>query len=108
MLVGLDEIHDSWQIFCNKITNRKPQTMKPGFFVTTTVAFAFLSACNNPSSPPSSSTDTATSAGDSTMKETAKTASLREENVSYTANGVTMHGYLVYDANKEGKRPAVL
>jgi dienelactone hydrolase len=42
------------------------------------------------------------------MKETAKAPSLKEENVTYSGNGVTMHGYVVYDANKEGKRPAIL
>jgi len=74
----------------------------------TTVAFAFLSACNNQSSSPSSSTDTTRSTRDSTMNETAKAPSLKEQDVTYTANGVTMDGYVVYDANKEGKRPAVL
>jgi dienelactone hydrolase len=80
--------------------------MKPVFFLTT-VAVAFLSACNNQSSS-SSTTDTAGSTTDSTIKETAKTPSLKEENVTYTNNGVTMDGYVVYDTNKEGKRPAVL
>jgi len=42
------------------------------------------------------------------MKETTKAQSLKEENVTYAANGVTMDGYVVYDANREGKRPAVL
>jgi dienelactone hydrolase len=81
--------------------------MKPGFFVTT-VAFAFLSACNNQSSSTSSTTDTTTSTSDSTRREATKTPSLKEQDVTYTANGVTMDGYVVYDANKEGKRPAVL
>ena len=80
--------------------------MKPGFFLTIT-AFTFLSACNNQSSS-SSTTDTTSSNSDSAMKETAKTPSLKEENVTYTRDGVTMNGYVVYDANKEGKRPAVL
>jgi len=81
--------------------------MKLGFFVTT-VAFAFLSACNNQSNAPSSGTDTTTSTDNSTMKEATKAPSLKEQDVTYTANGVTMDGYVVYDANKEGKRPAVL
>ena len=42
------------------------------------------------------------------MRETAKAPLLKEEDVTYTRNGVTMKGYVVYDANKEGKRPAVL
>ncbi|HEV8505717.1 MAG TPA: dienelactone hydrolase family protein [Chitinophagaceae bacterium] len=83
------------------------QTMKPGFFLTT-VALTFLSACNNPSTSPSSGTDTMTSTSDSARKETARAPSLKEQDVTYTANGVTMDGYVVYDTNKEGKRPAVL
>jgi dienelactone hydrolase len=81
--------------------------MKPGFFVTT-VTIVFLSACNNPSNSPSSSTDTTTSTRDSAMKETAKAPSLKEQDVTYTAGGVTMDGYVVYDSNKEGKRPAII
>jgi dienelactone hydrolase len=83
------------------------QTMKPGFFLTT-VALTFLSACNNPSTSPPSGTDTTTSTSDSARKETARAPSLKEQDVTYTANGVTMDGYVVYDTNKEGKRPAVL
>ncbi len=80
--------------------------MKPGFLVTF-VTFVFFCACNNQSSS-SSTTDTATSTTDSTMKETTKAPSLKEQDVTYTAGGVTMDGYVVYDTNKEGKRPAVL
>src|SRR6478672_1347700 len=79
--------------------------MKPGTLLTITASILF--ACNNQSSS-SSRTDTTGSSVDSTMKETAKAPSLKEENVTYTDNGVTMDGYVVYDANKEGKRPAVL
>ena len=64
-------------------------------------AIVFI-ACNNQSN--SSSTTTA----DSTIKETAKEPNLKEETVTYTARGVTMNGYVVYDATKEGKRPGVL
>jgi len=80
--------------------------MKPEIFLT--VALALFSSCNNQSSSPSSTADTAASAGDSTTRETAKAPSLKEQDVTYTGNGVTMDGYVVYDANKEGKRPAVL
>ena len=73
----------------------------------TIATLVFFSACNNQSSS-SSTTDTTGSSTDSTMKETAKAPSLKEENVTYSGNGVTMHGYVVYDANKEGKRPAIL
>ncbi|MGK2862952.1 MAG: dienelactone hydrolase family protein [Chitinophagaceae bacterium] len=37
-----------------------------------------------------------------------KTSKLAEENVTYTGDGVTMNGFIVYDENKEGARPAVL
>jgi len=37
-----------------------------------------------------------------------KAASIREENVTYVAGGVTVNGYVVYDANIQGKRPAML
>jgi len=80
--------------------------MKPGIFLTI-ATLVFFSACNNQSNS-SSTTDTTGSSTDSTMKETAKAPSLKEENVTYSGNGVTMHGYVVYDANKEGKRPAIL
>jgi dienelactone hydrolase len=80
--------------------------MKPGIFLTI-ATLVFFSACNNQSSS-SSTTDTTGSSTDSTMKETAKAPSLKEENVTYSGSGVTMDGYVVYDANKEGKRPAIL
>src|SRR6185295_19458610 len=80
--------------------------MKPVIFLTG-IAFFLFSACNNQSSS-SSTTDTTASTTDTTMKETTKAPSLKEENVTYAVNGVTMDGYVVYDANREGKRPAVL
>jgi dienelactone hydrolase len=33
---------------------------------------------------------------------------LKEETMTYSANGVTMKGYVVYDESKQGKRPGVL
>src|SRR4030095_12177302 len=81
--------------------------MKPGIFLTAT-AFTFFSSCNNQSSSPSSSTYTTASTSTSTKKEASTTPSLREQDVTYTDNGTTMDGFVVYDANKEGKRPAVL
>jgi dienelactone hydrolase len=33
---------------------------------------------------------------------------LKEENVTYSAGDVTMNGFVVYDENKKGKRPAIL
>jgi len=36
------------------------------------------------------------------------TSMLKEENITYNLDTVSMNGYVVYDENKEGKRPAVL
>lgn len=33
---------------------------------------------------------------------------LKEENVTYNAEGQTFNGYIVYDQNKKGKRPAIV
>ncbi len=57
------------------------------------VAFTVL-ACNN--------------ATEEKKSEVATTPSYKEETVNYTADTITANGYVVYDANKEGKRPAVL
>lgn len=38
----------------------------------------------------------------------AKEPQLKEDNVTYTGDGVTMDGFVVYDENKEGARPAIL
>lgn len=37
-----------------------------------------------------------------------KEPKLKEENVTYTGDSITMNGYVVYDENIEGTRPAVL
>ncbi|MBK7559891.1 MAG: dienelactone hydrolase family protein [Chitinophagaceae bacterium] len=37
-----------------------------------------------------------------------KAPKLKEENISYKIDSLTMDGYIVYDENTEGKRPAVL
>ncbi|HEV8286056.1 MAG TPA: dienelactone hydrolase family protein [Chitinophagaceae bacterium] len=71
---------------------------KAFLFIITT---ALLAACNNQPSTPSTTAD-------STVKETARSPNLKEENVTYTGDSTTMNGYVVYDSNKEGKRPAVL
>ena len=79
--------------------------MKPVIFLAG-IAFLF-SACNGrlenseTQFGPISKTDT-------NMKESATSPSLKEENITYSDNGVTMNGYLVYDANKQGKRPGIL
>lgn len=37
-----------------------------------------------------------------------KTPGIKEENITYTADGVTMNGYIVYDSASTDKRPVVL
>ncbi|MFL5789755.1 MAG: dienelactone hydrolase family protein, partial [Flavisolibacter sp.] len=45
---------------------------------------------------------------DSTNTAATDSSSIKEESVSYNANGKTMKGYVVYDQNKSGKRPGIL
>lgn len=75
--------------------------MKPAKTYCAIVVTLALVACNNQSTSSSAKSD-------STIKETAKEPNLKEENVTYTSNGVTMNGYLAYDASKQGKRPGIL
>lgn len=56
------------------------------------MAIAFT-ACNNP---------------DTKTVPEAKEPSIKEEAVSYSGDGITMKGFIAYDENKEGVRPAVL
>lgn len=48
------------------------------------------------------------SCNSSDKKAETKEPKLKEENITYTGDGVTMNGFVVYDENKEGARPAVL
>lgn len=48
------------------------------------------------------------SCGNNESKETANEPQLKEENVTYTGDGITMNGFVVYDEVAEGPRPAVL
>lgn len=41
-------------------------------------------------------------------KEEAMAPKLKEENIRYKLDSLTMDGYIVYDGNQQGKRPAVL
>jgi dienelactone hydrolase len=79
----------------------KFSTMKPGIFLVI-IAIATLTGCNNNTSNSSESKT------DSTVSETAKAPNIKEENTTYSAGNTTMDGYVAYDENKEGKRPAVL
>lgn len=42
------------------------------------------------------------------INEKTSESNIKEEAVTYTDNGVTLKSYVVYDENKQGKRPAVL
>lgn len=65
------------------------------FYISFISAAVFFSSCNNE--------------GKKTENETVmKEPKLKEENITYTGDGVIMNGYVVYDENKEGARPAVV
>lgn len=75
--------------------------MKPtGIFLSIIVAFS-LAACNNNQST------TTTSTNDS-LKNANTSPSLKEEDVTYSGDNTNMKGFVVYDENKKGKRPAIL
>jgi dienelactone hydrolase len=48
-----------------------------------------------------------TSMGSSTRAQNSA-STMKKENVTYTADGVTLQGFVVYDQSKKGKRPAIL
>jgi dienelactone hydrolase len=49
-----------------------------------------------------------TSCKNNDKKTEVKEPALKEENITYTGDSITMNGYVVYDENIEGTRPAVL
>src|SRR3954471_23801856 len=65
-------------------------------------ASIWMISCND-----SKTTGNNTASGSSDSSATTS-SQLKEENLSYSANGVNMKGYLVYDQNKQGKRPGIL
>lgn len=62
----------------------------------TGVAFV---ACNN---------EEKKSEPETTATATPKEPKYKEDNITYTGDNITMSGYVVYDENKEGVRPAVI
>jgi dienelactone hydrolase len=46
--------------------------------------------------------------GENKAPEASKTPALKEENITYTGDGVTMNGFVVFDSNNTEKRPAIL
>jgi dienelactone hydrolase len=73
---------------------------KPYFFTALLVAVVFCSSCNNEGEKAETGNDTAGTES--------KQQKIKEEQVSYTGDGITMNGFIAYDENKEGARPAVL
>jgi dienelactone hydrolase len=68
-------------------------------FVFLFLAIAFFISCNN----------SATSGTDNNTKDSTTTAvQLKEDNITYSGDNITMNGYVVYDENNKDKRPAVL
>jgi dienelactone hydrolase len=65
-----------------------------------------MASCNNPSS--SSGQTTSETNNDTTMATPGNAAAIKEEPVTYTANGTTLKGYIAYDSSKQGRRPIVL
>jgi dienelactone hydrolase len=73
--------------------------MKLNIFIALSLFFFIVasSSCKEAGKKTGSDTDT-----------TATAMRIKEDNVSYTGDGVTMNGYVAYDESKEGPRPAVL
>ncbi|MBP7558714.1 MAG: dienelactone hydrolase family protein [Chitinophagaceae bacterium] len=64
---------------------------------TAALAALLLTACNNePAKEEPKAAPTVT------------TPAIKEDNVSYTGGGISMNGFVVYDENKQGPRPAVI
>lgn len=63
-------------------------------------SFTVFSCGNESASPESTNKDT--------MHNTTTTKEIIEEPVSYSANGVTLKGFVTYDKGKQSKRPIVL
>jgi dienelactone hydrolase len=72
--------------------------MKPTRILIAAAVVISFTACNNNSS---SSNGTSGSSNNAAPL-------LKEENVTYNGDNATMKGYIVYDENKKGTRPAVL
>ena len=62
------------------------------------VAAIIMSACNN---------EDKTAEAETSSAET-KAPKIREDNISYTGDNITMNGFVAYDENKDGPRPGVI
>ncbi len=69
------------------------------------IGLAAATSCNNPNgNSQNSSGDSAVAQKDSVVQKFA----IKEEPVTYTTGGKNFKGYVTYDTNQQGKRPAVL
>lgn len=78
--------------------------LKPTFTLLLASAFAAFS-CNNEAGNNEKNTD---NKKDSSIASAVDTAAIKEEPVTYSANGTTLKGFVAYDTAKQGKRPIVL
>lgn len=76
---------------------------KPALLFSCCLALA-VAACNNETS----TTETKEPGKADTTAAAAAAASVKEEAVTYSANGTTLKSYVAYDENKTGPRPVVL
>jgi dienelactone hydrolase len=81
--------------------------MRSKFFNFLFVTFTLLifTSCSDNGA---NNTQTATGSQTASTMDTAHAAAIREEPVTYTADGQTMNGYVAYDEKQTGKRPVVL
>jgi dienelactone hydrolase len=99
-----------WLIFRNRICSKRtnPSIFKTGIdmshkkylLAACTATLVAFTACNNQPSAERGSTVSDSSA--------TKISGIKEETVSYTADNITMKGFVAYDGSNDSKRPAVL
>lgn len=76
----------------------------PFLLTTLFLSVISLTACNNQSSDTSKNS----SSTDSSGSKAVPSQQIKEENVTYSSNGTTMNGYVAYNDQEQGKRPAIL
>jgi dienelactone hydrolase len=71
-------------------------------FIFALFSLILFSSCDNQTAKSTSKTT------DSSSNSAKKDIAVKEEAVTYLANGTTLKGYIAYDENKAGRRPVVL
>jgi len=66
-------------------------------FIGSVLMAGLFTACNNESKP-----------AETTAATTPAAPAFKEETITYTGDGISMNGYVVYDDSNKNKRPAVL